>query len=329
MLSSRLDILPSREVVSFSYHDPQQTDCATSRTSSPEDNRILRQLRTSGSVLSVQTIFLTMSAESNNGGAPPSSVTDAVLVPSNEMPVGAQKVEGLDFNKFAGREVTAVDLLNGMSNMGFQASLIGEAVRIINNMVSDCANNTTGLKSFLSFKLLACNETTTDVSFSEHGVTRQIPPSRPPSSSAIPAISFPLVYAKQFATWPNIPTSAPSSQQLEESKKISSNVSATHTWVHFPLLVPSSAPKASTASAISSSQTITTASSKTGSFLSWTRCLKSKKSPRVKETRRKWSGPPVKLSIDWERRLTMRDRCTTGAIRTTFLFSVQHSRMVH
>ncbi|KAL3427877.1 Deoxyhypusine synthase [Phlyctema vagabunda] len=64
----------------------------------------------------------------------PSSVTDAVLVPSNEMPVGAQKVEELDFNAFAGRPITVDDLMSGMNHMGFQASSIGEAVRIINDM---------------------------------------------------------------------------------------------------------------------------------------------------------------------------------------------------
>ncbi|QSZ33723.1 hypothetical protein DSL72_005294 [Monilinia vaccinii-corymbosi] len=75
-----------------------------------------------------------MASASNPNGALPSSVTAAVLVPSNEMPVGAQKVEELDFNRFAGRPITVDDLLGGMNNMGFQASSIGEAVRIINDM---------------------------------------------------------------------------------------------------------------------------------------------------------------------------------------------------
>jgi deoxyhypusine synthase len=75
-----------------------------------------------------------MTANSEQG-APPSSVTDAVLVPSNEMPEGSQKVEELDFNKFAGRDITVNDLISGMNHMGFQASSIGEAVRIINGMV--------------------------------------------------------------------------------------------------------------------------------------------------------------------------------------------------
>lgn len=66
---------------------------------------------------------------------PPSTVTDAVFVKSVEMPKGSQKVEELDFNAFKGRPITAEDLLNGMKHMGFQASSIGEAVRIINDMV--------------------------------------------------------------------------------------------------------------------------------------------------------------------------------------------------
>lgn len=67
--------------------------------------------------------------------APPSAATDAVLVQSEEMPADSQKVEELDFNKIKG-PVTAEDLLLGMTNMGFQASSMCEAVRIINDMVS-------------------------------------------------------------------------------------------------------------------------------------------------------------------------------------------------
>ncbi len=76
-----------------------------------------------------------MTANSEKASSVPSSVADAVLVPSNEMPEGTQKVEELDFNKFAGRPITMDDLISGMNHMGFQASCIGEAVRIINDMV--------------------------------------------------------------------------------------------------------------------------------------------------------------------------------------------------
>ena len=68
-------------------------------------------------------------------GAPPDSVAAAVLVKSEDMPEGSQKVEELDFNAFKGRDVTVEDLVGGMANMGFQASSIGEAVQIINGMV--------------------------------------------------------------------------------------------------------------------------------------------------------------------------------------------------
>ncbi|KAK1751218.1 Deoxyhypusine synthase [Echria macrotheca] len=65
---------------------------------------------------------------------PPSAATEAVLVKSVEMPEDAQKVEELDFNKFKGRPITVDDLFQGMKHMGFQASSMCEAVRIINEM---------------------------------------------------------------------------------------------------------------------------------------------------------------------------------------------------
>lgn len=77
-----------------------------------------------------------MAAIPEKNGGPPSSVTDAVLVKSNEMPASSQKVEELDFNKFSGRPITVDDLISGMNHMGFQASSIGQAVKIINDMVS-------------------------------------------------------------------------------------------------------------------------------------------------------------------------------------------------
>ncbi|KAF4123856.1 deoxyhypusine synthase [Geosmithia morbida] len=67
--------------------------------------------------------------------AAPSGAKDAVLVKSEAMPDDAQKVEDFDFNQFK-EPVTAAELLEGMRHMGFQASSIGEAVRIINDMRS-------------------------------------------------------------------------------------------------------------------------------------------------------------------------------------------------
>ncbi|RYP76828.1 hypothetical protein DL771_001564 [Monosporascus sp. 5C6A] len=71
-----------------------------------------------------------------NSNSPPSQATDAVLVPSAELPQGAQKVEEINFNDFKGRPINVEDMVQGMRHMGFQASSMGEAVRIINDMRS-------------------------------------------------------------------------------------------------------------------------------------------------------------------------------------------------
>ena len=73
-----------------------------------------------------------------NEAAAPSGATDAVLKPSEPVPAGAKEVQGIDFNQYAGRSITVEELIDGYSNMGFQATSVGEAVRIINGMVSLC-----------------------------------------------------------------------------------------------------------------------------------------------------------------------------------------------
>jgi deoxyhypusine synthase len=77
-----------------------------------------------------------MSKSESNSNQPPEEATNAVLVPSDELPEGAQKVEEIDFNAFKGRPITVDDIMQSMSNMGFQASSLGDAVKIINKMVS-------------------------------------------------------------------------------------------------------------------------------------------------------------------------------------------------
>ncbi|KAJ0290669.1 hypothetical protein CBS470a_003711 [Colletotrichum nupharicola] len=72
-------------------------------------------------------------ASQENPNAPPAAATDAVLVVSEEMPEGTQKVEELDFDDLDG-PITAENLFNGMKYMGFQASSLGESIRIINDM---------------------------------------------------------------------------------------------------------------------------------------------------------------------------------------------------
>ncbi|OHE92535.1 deoxyhypusine synthase [Colletotrichum orchidophilum] len=72
-------------------------------------------------------------ASQENPNAPPAAATDAVLVVSEEMPEGAQKVEELDFDDITG-PITAESLYHGMRYMGFQASSLTESIRIINDM---------------------------------------------------------------------------------------------------------------------------------------------------------------------------------------------------
>jgi hypothetical protein len=66
----------------------------------------------------------------------PTGATDAVLKPSEPVPEGAQEVQGIDFNQYASRSITVEELMSGYATMGFQATSVGEAVRIINDMVS-------------------------------------------------------------------------------------------------------------------------------------------------------------------------------------------------
>jgi deoxyhypusine synthase len=65
----------------------------------------------------------------------PQTATDAVLVISEEMPEGSKVVEGINFDKHEAK-FDIDDIIKGMATSGFQASALGEAVRIINEMVS-------------------------------------------------------------------------------------------------------------------------------------------------------------------------------------------------
>ena len=68
--------------------------------------------------------------------AAPSGAQDAVLKPSDPVPEGAIPVTGLDFDKFAGRNITVAEMVESMGNMGFQATSVGQATQIINGMVN-------------------------------------------------------------------------------------------------------------------------------------------------------------------------------------------------
>ena len=67
--------------------------------------------------------------------AAPSKATEAVLLHSDPVPEGVQKVRGIDFNRHHAADITAAQLVDGMANMGFQASAVADAVQIINQMV--------------------------------------------------------------------------------------------------------------------------------------------------------------------------------------------------
>jgi hypothetical protein len=71
-------------------------------------------------------------------GTAPSGATDAVLKPSDPVPEGAMPVKGLDFNDFKNVDITAAELVANMAQMGFQASSIGQAAKIVDGMVCDC-----------------------------------------------------------------------------------------------------------------------------------------------------------------------------------------------
>ncbi|RAL11181.1 deoxyhypusine synthase [Aspergillus homomorphus CBS 101889] len=68
--------------------------------------------------------------------APPSSVTDAVLVASEPVPEGTHKVSGVDFDRFRGRDITVAEMVDNMRYTGFQGSAVADAARIINNMTA-------------------------------------------------------------------------------------------------------------------------------------------------------------------------------------------------
>lgn len=70
-----------------------------------------------------------------NGTDAPSGATNAVLKPSDPVPKGAMPVKGLEFDDFKDRNVTVPEMLEGMAEMGFQASSLGQAVQIVDGMV--------------------------------------------------------------------------------------------------------------------------------------------------------------------------------------------------
>ncbi|KAL9020078.1 MAG: hypothetical protein Q9185_002692 [Variospora sp. 1 TL-2023] len=64
----------------------------------------------------------------------PDAATHAVLKPSAPVDADTRIVRGLEFNDFASKALTVEDLVESMSGMGFQATAVAEAVRIVNDM---------------------------------------------------------------------------------------------------------------------------------------------------------------------------------------------------
>ena len=84
-----------------------------------------------------QQVGIIMADSTTNGvpnGQAPTHSTDAVLKPSDPVPEGVHKVSGIEFNDYKDRDITASELVANMTNMGFQASAVADAARIINNM---------------------------------------------------------------------------------------------------------------------------------------------------------------------------------------------------
>ena len=74
------------------------------------------------------------SNKTSNGDVPIIS-HEAVLKPSAQVPEGVPAVSGIEFNNYKSKNITAIELVSKMTNMGFQAGAVAEAARIINDMV--------------------------------------------------------------------------------------------------------------------------------------------------------------------------------------------------
>ncbi|KAL9630394.1 MAG: hypothetical protein Q9204_004742 [Flavoplaca sp. TL-2023a] len=69
-----------------------------------------------------------------DGLSAPEKATEAVLKPSAPISPSARVVKGIEFNKYTKSLLTVEELVKDMATMGFQASAVSEAVRIVNDM---------------------------------------------------------------------------------------------------------------------------------------------------------------------------------------------------
>ena len=70
----------------------------------------------------------------------PVTAASAVLKPSAAVPDEARQVQGIEFDDFRERNITVREMVFGMASIGFQASAVADAVRIINDMVRPMIN---------------------------------------------------------------------------------------------------------------------------------------------------------------------------------------------
>jgi hypothetical protein len=79
-------------------------------------------------------------AKTHTGGSTDSTdaatAATAVLKPSVPMPSTSTKIRGVDFNDYLSTPITVAQLTSHFSRTGFQASSLGRAIEIINNMVN-------------------------------------------------------------------------------------------------------------------------------------------------------------------------------------------------
>lgn len=70
------------------------------------------------------------------GSVPPTKATDAVLVASEPLPENVQQVEGIEWAALPDTQrIIISNFVHQLTGQGFQSSSIGDAIRIINDMV--------------------------------------------------------------------------------------------------------------------------------------------------------------------------------------------------
>ena len=83
---------------------------------------------------------------------PRSTTKAAVLKPSDPIPESVQAVHGIDFDNHRHAPITVEAMVAGLSNMGFQASAVADAVRVVDDMVGE-------FREFTNFVPLGCDLT--------------------------------------------------------------------------------------------------------------------------------------------------------------------------